>query len=333
MQGLFQCIGYKEFLPCFASGVINFSNADVFAHPSTANVDSLADDIPGNDATTNNTCPNRVNELTCSFKGNLSEGTSSKGNLSEGTSSKGNLSEGTSSKGDLSEGTSSKGNLSEGTSSINRSAEASLCTGSDPITGTLAAAGNRRPGYLHSGQDLRSWQDPITGNIKNGKYSNQSIVYALPSIKIPPHPVQTPPDQTPPDQHRPLNPLLLAKCTDDMKRATRVYSRKQVAWIKSRFLKKELSFPVHRLDSTVPARWLADVQNPAFEIVRAALANTPKVMPGVRGDKFSGVRGDKFPRLVEISFWVTRKEKGINVWGTKDKLTGYTIINFRDTSV
>eukprot|EP00736_Rhodelphis_marinus_P002136 Rmarinus@m.24808 len=72
---------------------------------------------------------------------------------------------------------------------------------------------------------------------------------------------------------------ILAECLETLKCATRRYARKQIRWIRNKFIAKT-NWPIYLLDSSDVALWDANVFAPALSIAKAFLeGSTPQVSP------------------------------------------------------
>uniref|UniRef100_A0A336MK82 CSON002889 protein n=1 Tax=Culicoides sonorensis TaxID=179676 RepID=A0A336MK82_CULSO len=70
---------------------------------------------------------------------------------------------------------------------------------------------------------------------------------------------------------------LLNSCLDELKLVTRRYSKKQVKWIKNRFLvnlSRQIP-PIYSLDTSQPQNWNEIVKNPAETILNAYINDEP----------------------------------------------------------
>lgn len=86
----------------------------------------------------------------------------------------------------------------------------------------------------------------------------------------------------------PHDPLM--RCLEDMKRATRRYARRQLLWVRRRFLQLQVpSYAVYRLDSTRVDCWDTEVAQPAMEVAHSFLASSavwpPQELQVRRADK------------------------------------------------
>lgn len=73
------------------------------------------------------------------------------------------------------------------------------------------------------------------------------------------------------DGEPPASLALLNTCLDELKLVTRRYSKKQIKWVKNRFLKaaqKNRTIPpIYKLDTTHPERWTTLVSDPAINVI------------------------------------------------------------------
>lgn len=73
------------------------------------------------------------------------------------------------------------------------------------------------------------------------------------------------------DREPPASLATLNACLDDLKLVTRRYSKKQIKWVKNRFLKaaqKNRTIPpIYKLDTTHPERWTTLVSDPAINVI------------------------------------------------------------------
>lgn len=79
----------------------------------------------------------------------------------------------------------------------------------------------------------------------------------------------------------------LIECLDELKLATRRYSKKQIKWVRNRFLKapekNRAVPPIYKLDTTNPSRWAELVSDPARNVIDHYLDKTVelKIRPEV----------------------------------------------------
>ncbi|OQS01098.1 tRNA isopentenyltransferase [Achlya hypogyna] len=66
---------------------------------------------------------------------------------------------------------------------------------------------------------------------------------------------------------------VLESCVEELKTGTRQYAKRQVTWIRNRFVPRNI--PVYRLDTADVARWDAAVASPALAIATAFLRDAP----------------------------------------------------------
>lgn len=102
---------------------------------------------------------------------------------------------------------------------------------------------------------------------------------------------------------QPLSLPILTSCLEDLKLATRRYSKKQIKWVRNRFLrageKNRTIPPIYKLDTTCPADWNRCVSEPATNVVDNFLSSTvelnvrPELPPLPKDHQESLGSGDK----------------------------------------
>nr|XP_024215582.1 tRNA dimethylallyltransferase [Halyomorpha halys] len=105
------------------------------------------------------------------------------------------------------------------------------------------------------------------------------------------------------DKSCPKAELLLQEGLDALKIATRRYARRQIKWIRGRFLRSvdRPVPPVYALDATDPSMWDEKVYNPAESIVKSILGTgPPPEQQPLPKEKVSSIKNLKGERLCRV---------------------------------
>ncbi|TMW60733.1 hypothetical protein Poli38472_000775 [Pythium oligandrum] len=109
---------------------------------------------------------------------------------------------------------------------------------------------------------------------------------------------------------------LLDSCIDQLNAATRQYARRQLSWIRNRFVTRNI--PVYQVDSSDVSKWEDIVAKPAIEIAQSFLTGEPmtqfKSLQEAEPDKYAPISHDDKYRETFCEICGNRKFIGKSQW-------------------